>query len=413
MDNDSFKIKYLKYKNKYLQLKKQLGGECYDASGHTMNIEGFVNFDLKPLTGLKPNERININDRCYSVRDLYHHINKNNYNKLDPNNNIINDSDYDRIIRAYIAINGKALKNHQNLNANHDVVKDAVTNNFWAIIYASDELKINDDIIQIASEKCNKKFVDDIFYKIDNNEVSKIKKQEYIRDLNLLPEKLLKILMNKNGLLLKYMNDNNRDKPNIVIPAITNNGWAIMYSSYRLKNNIKYIIIAYNNKNLSATNILNIINSLSTNKSSQEKLIFDLNYLPEVLLEMLMNENGLLLEYMDDNNMEKNLIVIAAIKQNPKALQFLSNKFYENLAKYPNEKFMLSITEVLKKNPNAVNYIQKKYRNDIEDMVNYNTFYKTYIFGNNNVETEPEPEPESQRQTKRQKKQMKYIKLIN
>ncbi len=67
MNSNIFKIKYEKYKSKYLSLKKQLGGECNPMPD--IEEQNFNTFEK--LSDLQPKERITIRGKCYNVRSLY------------------------------------------------------------------------------------------------------------------------------------------------------------------------------------------------------------------------------------------------------------------------------------------------------------------------------------------------------
>ena len=67
MNSNIFKIKYEKYKSKYLSLKKQLGGEC-DPMPNIDDQDFNTNQNLRILP---PKERITIRGKCYNVRSLY------------------------------------------------------------------------------------------------------------------------------------------------------------------------------------------------------------------------------------------------------------------------------------------------------------------------------------------------------
>lgn len=91
-----YKIKYLKYKNKYLQLKKQLGGECDPLPD--LGEEEYITREEYNTRG--PNNRITINGRCYFVNELFDWIIRYNHNK-DPLRSIVSTDDKLRLIDAY------------------------------------------------------------------------------------------------------------------------------------------------------------------------------------------------------------------------------------------------------------------------------------------------------------------------
>jgi hypothetical protein len=102
-----YKIKYLKYKNKYLNLKNQLGGECEcppDASGNLPKMTDRDFITLNELGSYEPSQRITINGKCYFVDGLYDWVIRFNNNNTPHNRNLISPADRQRIINAYNAL---------------------------------------------------------------------------------------------------------------------------------------------------------------------------------------------------------------------------------------------------------------------------------------------------------------------
>ena len=62
-----YKNKYLKYKSKYLQLLKQLGGDC-DKPPNNDETDYITN---KPLTNYKPEHTITIGDKCWTIKSAF------------------------------------------------------------------------------------------------------------------------------------------------------------------------------------------------------------------------------------------------------------------------------------------------------------------------------------------------------
>ena len=92
----SLKQKYLKYKNKYLVLKNQLGGECNPKP--TKDYEDLFRFSN--LLDLPPDNRITVNTPCYNIRDIYKYVIEEG--KLDdPNRAPIKPEDIQRIRDTY------------------------------------------------------------------------------------------------------------------------------------------------------------------------------------------------------------------------------------------------------------------------------------------------------------------------
>lgn len=92
-------IKYLKYKKKYISLKKQIGGEC-DPLPKEDDIDSLSSENLKNLQSY---EIITIQNVCYKVTNLYNWI-FNMGNNVLPTNNPINDHERCKLKEAYTRI---------------------------------------------------------------------------------------------------------------------------------------------------------------------------------------------------------------------------------------------------------------------------------------------------------------------
>ena len=99
-----YKIKYLKYKNKYLNLKNQLGGEC-DPLPENMNDQESISLD--EYITRNPDDRITIDKFCYFVEEIFKWVIKGNNNIL-PHRVPISPADRQRIINAYNALHPDA-----------------------------------------------------------------------------------------------------------------------------------------------------------------------------------------------------------------------------------------------------------------------------------------------------------------
>ena len=100
-----YKIKYLKYKNKYLNLKNQLGGECDpDSSGNLPDMKDLDPITLEELGSYEPSQRITINGKCYFVDGLYEWVIRLNKNNTPYDRKLISLADRQRIINAYNAL---------------------------------------------------------------------------------------------------------------------------------------------------------------------------------------------------------------------------------------------------------------------------------------------------------------------
>jgi hypothetical protein len=89
--------KYLKYKNKYLELKSQLGGEC----DHKPDLNDDEPITLDKYKTRVAAQRVTIDDKCYFIDTLYHHI-ITNRNGIVPHTGLqISASSRQKLINAY------------------------------------------------------------------------------------------------------------------------------------------------------------------------------------------------------------------------------------------------------------------------------------------------------------------------
>jgi len=91
-----YKIKYLKYKNKYLNLKNQLGGECDPLP----NMNDLESISHEEYITRGPNDRITIANVCYFVEELFEWVVRRKNNIL-PHREQISAEDRVRLINAY------------------------------------------------------------------------------------------------------------------------------------------------------------------------------------------------------------------------------------------------------------------------------------------------------------------------
>ena len=91
-----YKIKYLKYKNKYLNLKNQLGGECDPLP----NMNDLESISHEEYITRGPNDRITIANVCYFVEELFEWVVRRKNNIL-PHREPIIAADRVRLINAY------------------------------------------------------------------------------------------------------------------------------------------------------------------------------------------------------------------------------------------------------------------------------------------------------------------------
>ena len=98
-----YRIKYLKYKHKYIDLKIQLGGECNPLP--TMSDDEPITLEAYNTRG--PNDRITINGRCYFVNELFNWIIRDNHNEA-PFRSIVSSDDKWRLIDAYNILHPQA-----------------------------------------------------------------------------------------------------------------------------------------------------------------------------------------------------------------------------------------------------------------------------------------------------------------
>ena len=91
-----YKIKYLKYKNKYLNLKNQLGGECNPLP----DMNDLESISYEEYITRNPDERITIANVCYFVEEIFEWVVRRKNNIL-PHREQISAEDRVRLINAY------------------------------------------------------------------------------------------------------------------------------------------------------------------------------------------------------------------------------------------------------------------------------------------------------------------------
>ena len=118
----SYEKKYLKYKNKYLTLKKQLGGAKGTLSGGECNLlpseEDYDAMTGENLFDLHPYERITIQNKCYDIVGLHGWIVVLDHDRLPDTNILINFEDRQRLIQAYEILR----QEHERLRDVEDVI---------------------------------------------------------------------------------------------------------------------------------------------------------------------------------------------------------------------------------------------------------------------------------------------------
>jgi len=203
-----YKEKYIKYKNKYIELKKQL------------------------QLGGANNEKINKRNLLISEKI-------DNYRNVDPslkkNKDIIEyffKKDSDSVISELKNI---CVSNDcSNFNNDFNFMNRLVKINGLALEIASDNLKNNINMISAAilSNQKSLQFIGENFKKSENllNFVYKCRNE--LKNMN---DDFIKSLIENNGLTLQYMSEQLRANKAIVKNAIKNNGLALKFASDTLK----------------------------------------------------------------------------------------------------------------------------------------------------------------------------------
>jgi hypothetical protein len=233
--SSNYKNKYIKYKEKYINLKNiMVGGECTDISGNPIlpskNYKDYFNLDN--LLEYEPDERITLNGNCYHIDDIYKWV-ITQHNDIDPLRNPIVPIDRQRIVdlKNYHKVLGDVRQNGLrlrfapvNLQNDPEIVMSAVRQNGLALKFASDDLKNDPKIVMTAVKQ----------YGMSLGFTFNLKKN---REIVLEAVK-------QNGMSLQYASPNLKDDREIVLEAVKQNGMAIKYASENLQKDQKIITIS-------------------------------------------------------------------------------------------------------------------------------------------------------------------------
>ena len=156
------KQKYFKYKNKYLVLKNQLGGECDPKP--TKDYQDL--FRNENLLDFPPDNRITVNSQCYNIIDIYKWVIV--MGKRDDLYHVpIKPEDIQRIRDTY---NNRSLtvedeqefinriRSRENIyksatlqiRSNKNITLEAIRQDEYALKFASEELKADREVVLAA-----------------------------------------------------------------------------------------------------------------------------------------------------------------------------------------------------------------------------------------------------------------------
>jgi hypothetical protein len=286
----SLKQKYLKYKSKYLALKKQIGGECNPIP--TENYKDPIN--LENLLDRPPEHRITVNGKCYDIRDIYKWIFKspggekdtdphripvdaptkmiirNTYNnipltaeeersaidyirRLDPNRPMINVSERYKsnknVVLALVNWRGLELLSAPKFQTDREVVLAAVKNDRRALKYVP--TFNNDKEIVLAAVRQDGNLLENasIELRADRDVVLAAVKQSG-RALHYASRKLKEdreivlAAVKQYGHLLKYAAEKLRADKEVVLAAVRQDAFALEYASVELRADREIVLAA-------------------------------------------------------------------------------------------------------------------------------------------------------------------------
>ena len=129
--------KYLKYKKKYINLKKQIGGECNPLP----NMDDNEYITQEKYRDISTQDRITINNHCYDINALYTWIRtRQNMNQpvTEPATNLpMNQIDIDNVINifTYLYPNNVIVNNNVQVDENGQIVLNLIRGNGFQLEY--------------------------------------------------------------------------------------------------------------------------------------------------------------------------------------------------------------------------------------------------------------------------------------
>jgi hypothetical protein len=231
----SLEQKYLKYKQKYLELKKQIGGEC-----DTKPIKEYQDpINMHNLLKNRPIDRITINKNCYDVIEIYKWVIEQN-NTTDPLRILVSPEDRQRIIDTYnIAMTVTAAdRSVETLNYAN------LLNPYYQKDYVNSHLRLKLDT------EITKKFLKRDSFGVKNVPLDILMKDKnyknierlagqgllFVPDILKSDEEIVTFAVNLNGLALQFASVELRNNERIVRTAVLQNGLALQFASDEQKN---------------------------------------------------------------------------------------------------------------------------------------------------------------------------------
>ena len=275
------------------------------------------------------------------------------------------------------------------LKNNYDIVKEAINNNGLAIEYASKKLRSDYDLGVIAINNNpdsyyllneNLKNNEDIIITLLVKSPTEIHNFDYLDNYNQIIRKVIK----RNGLALKYLSNKSRDNERLVIAAIKNNINALEYASNRLKNDPDFII------NLAVKfKTDNIIYFAS------EKLLHNKSFIIDIIRKIGFNLYLVHDEFKDDLD-----VVEAAVSVDIRNFEHASNRIKENemivldltkkygsVIRYSSNKlltnpdFMLKAIKVYSVSIKYISHELKENNDFIDEVIKIDKWNKEYLKG--------------------------------
>jgi len=296
---DSFYLdKYLKYKNKYLNLKEHIGGTTQADAASLANYDNY---------------------NCENGKEFAKSIVYKNGNNLQ---NLKNFKDCKEVVLEAVKNNGIALQYALPvLQKDEEIVLAAVTKNGLALKFADPDLKKKFEIVD-AAIKSNTHAITLANY--DDFKCNNTKELNLVKSIVKINENMLQKLKNfinckevvleavrNHGYALQHAPELINDE-DVVLEAVKKNGDALKYASNKMKEDEKIVLAAVKNNGIALEHALPIINN--------EKVVL-----------AAVKQNGLALQYALPELKKNKKIVLAAVEQNGDALEYASPELNDDI----------------------------------------------------------------------------------
>ena len=291
------------------------------------------------------------------------------------------------IIRIAVQQNGMALEflTDEFKNDNLDIIRIAVKQNGMALEFLTDEFKNNNkDIIILAVQQNGMvlKNLTDVFK--NDREIVTFAVQQNGMVLNFVIDNfksdpyIINQAVSQNGMVFKFINDNNKNNKNIIKSAIAQNYMILEFIDSTLITTILNMCTQINNDSIIILNIFKYYPD-KINLFRILKIKFDDN---EDFNIKAVSQNGLILEFLNDQFKNNINIIKIAVEQNGMALKFVNDYFKNNIhivkiavkqngmaLEFVNDNFKENNIDIIKiavkQNGMALEFVNDQFKNNI------------------------------------------------